>query len=67
MVALEVKAAFVWILGGILMLAGSFLVANTGTVTAAIQVPDFLVFLASLVLFLFSGLCWIAVAVEIKK
>jgi hypothetical protein len=66
-VKLEFKLVLVWIIGGLLMLGGSWIMANLEAAVGVTEVSYGIALLASLVMYLLAGLCWIAVAVATKR
>ena len=62
-----VKLVIVWILGGLLFLAGSWIMNNLELTIGVTQISYYMALLSALVLFLLAGLCWISVAVATKK
>ena len=64
---MALKLVFAWILGALLILAGSWLVAAAAAGAWQNVVSYYLSLAGSFILFLLAGLCWIAVAVSAKK
>ncbi len=63
---MEVKLVIVWIIGGLLLLAGTWIVSNLELAIGVTQVSYAVALLGSLVLYLLAGLCWISVAVATR-
>jgi hypothetical protein len=63
---MELKLVIVWIIGGLLMLAGSWIMSNLELTVGVTSISYIIALLASVVLFLLAGLCWISVAVATK-
>ena len=63
---MEIKLIIVWILGGLFMMAGSWIVGHLDLTVGVTQISYAFALLGSLVLFLLAGLCWISVAVATK-
>jgi len=63
---MEVKLVLVWIIGGLLLLAGTWITSNLELTIGVTDISYSIALLASLVLFLIAGLCWISVAVATK-
>ncbi len=63
---MEVKLVLVWIIGGLLLLAGTWITSNLELTIGVTDISYSIALLASLVLFLLAGLCWISVAVATK-
>ncbi len=64
---MELKLVAVWIIGSLLLLAGSWIISNLELTIGVTQVSYYIAILASFVLFLLAGLCWISVAVATRK
>jgi len=64
---MELKLVAVWIIGSLLLLAGSWIISNLELTIGVTQVSYYIALLASFVLFLLAGLCWISVAVATRK
>ncbi len=60
------KLVIVWIVGGILMLGGNWIMGNLESQVGVTASSYYMAIIAALILFLLSGLCWIAVAVSAK-
>ncbi len=63
---MELKLVIVWIIGGLLMLAGSWIMSNLELTVGVTSISYIIALLASVVLFLLAGLCWISVSVATK-
>ena len=64
---MEAKLVLVWVIGSIFMLAGTWIVSNLELTTGVTTISYFIALLASLVLYLLAGICWISVAVATKS
>ena len=60
------KLVAFWAVGGLLMLAGSWIMGNLELTVGVTPVSYYMAIVAALVLFLLAGLCWIAVAAATK-
>ncbi len=63
---MELKLVIVWLLGGLFMIAGTWVVGNLELTVGVTQISYAVALLASFVLYLLAGLCWISVAVATK-
>ena len=64
---MEHKLILVWILGGLFLLAGIWIVSNLELTEGVTIIAYSMALLAALVLVLLGGLCWISVAVATKS
>jgi len=64
---MSAKTVAVWILGGIFLLTGVWIIRNLELNIGVSEVSYVITLLISLVLFLLAGLCWISVAVATKR
>jgi len=63
---MSVKLVGVWILGGVLMLLGTWIIQNLELNVGVSAVSYVLALLIALILFLLTGLAWISVAVATR-
>ncbi|RLI98337.1 MAG: hypothetical protein DRO99_00965 [Candidatus Aenigmatarchaeota archaeon] len=63
---MSVKLVSVWVLGGVLMLMGTWIVQNLEINVGVSSISYIIAILIALVMFLLSGLCWISVAVATR-
>ena len=56
-----------WILGGLLLLGGTWIVQNLQLNVGVTDFQYYLALLIALILFLLAGLCWISVAVATRQ
>ena len=59
---MAVKHVLVWFMGGLLMLAGSWIMSNLEMTVGVTQMSYYMAMVAALVLFLLAGMCWIFAA-----
>jgi hypothetical protein len=64
---MEVKLVVVWALGSMLLLAGTWIMSNLELTIGVTSVSYAIALLASFVLYLLAGICWISVAVATKS
>ena len=64
---MELNPILVWIAGALFMLTGSWVMGNLELTVGVTQASYLVAVLASFVLFLLAGLCWIAVAFAVRK
>ncbi|RLC27109.1 MAG: hypothetical protein DRH37_11205 [Deltaproteobacteria bacterium] len=64
---MSVKLVSVWVLGALLLLAGSWVVQNLELTVGVSGQSYILAMLTAFVLFLLAGLCWISVAVATRR
>jgi hypothetical protein len=64
---MESKLVLFWMLGGALVLAAVWIVSNIELTVGVTQLSYVFAVLASYVLLLIGGLCWISVAVATRK
>ena len=63
---MEIKLVIFWILGSLLTLGGAWIIGNLEMTVGVTQVSYAIAVIASMVMFLLAGLCWISVAVAAK-
>ncbi len=63
---MSVKLVVTWIIGGIFLLMGTWIVQNLELNIGVSQFSYILALLIALILFLITGLCWISVAVATR-
>jgi len=63
---LSVKLIATWIVGGLFLLFGVWVVQNLEFNIGVSELSYYLALLVALIFFLISGLCWISVAVGTK-
>jgi hypothetical protein len=63
---MELKLVLVWIIGGLFMVAGTWVMSNLELTIGVTEISYAIALLASLILYLLAGLCWISVAVGAK-
>jgi len=63
---MEIKLVIFWILGSLLTLGGAWIIGNLEMPVGVTQVSYAIAVIASMVMFLLAGLCWISVAVAAK-
>ena len=60
------KLVVFWVAGGLLLLAGSWIMGNIDMSVGVSTVSYYMAIVTALVLYLLAGLCWIAVASAAK-
>jgi hypothetical protein len=61
------KIVFAWIIGGMFILGGTWIVQNLQLNIGVSDFQYYLALLIALIMFLLAGLCWISVAVATRQ
>ena len=64
---ISAKIVFAWIIGGMFILGGTWIVQNLQLNVGVTDFQYYLALLIALILFLLAGLCWISVAVATRQ
>jgi hypothetical protein len=64
---MSAKIVLAWILGGLFILGGAWIVQNLELNVGVTELQYYLALIIAFVLFLMAGLCWISVAVATRQ
>lgn len=64
---MSAKIVLAWILGGLFILGGTWIVQNLELNVGVTELQYYLALIIAFVLFLMAGLCWISVAVATRQ